>query len=189
MKIEFKIRQISKTDIILQKEFISVYQQVFAGEPYNEKWSDKEVQDMLNGWFSCKNNCVLVAIIKDKVVGIAVGIPLIYRKDLCDFFEKNNFIHNYSEYFYNAEVAVLNEFRGRGIASNLIKRRIEFAKKLNFVNIIYRTISKGSMSEPLYRKLGFNRIPNLFQYAKNNSISGGVVEYTDVFLTKKIINN
>ncbi|MEA3304325.1 MAG: GNAT family N-acetyltransferase [Patescibacteria group bacterium] len=181
------IQLIKPEDIHKQNDFICVYQEVFAGAPYFEKWESTEIQSMMDHWFEIGNAYVSVAYIDGNPIAIAAGVPLVAEQKRYNALKlEDQYMHLVDSIFYNVEVAVLPSCRGRGIASQLIDNRILFAQENEFSHLVFITIEEGSLSEPLYLKKGFQRITNLLVPEIQNGINGEDVHYNNVFLIKEI---
>jgi putative acetyltransferase len=59
---------------------------------------------------------------------------------------------------------VLPEGRGRGIASKILAELEQWAKELGFISIQLETSQKLKNAITLYRKFGYEEIPNYGQY-------------------------
>ena len=59
----------------------------------------------------------------------------------------------------------LHEARGKGIASQILNELQNWATELNFKKLILETGVNQPEAIALYKKCGFNRIPNYGQYA------------------------
>ncbi|MDY4692608.1 MAG: GNAT family N-acetyltransferase [Blautia sp.] len=55
-------------------------------------------------------------------------------------------------------------FRGQGIGTKLVSLLIEWAKELGYQRVVLETGEKLAESVALYKKLGFERIPNYGPY-------------------------
>jgi len=136
-----------------KNDYIKLYKDIFSKAPYFEIFTDKDVEEVYK--LSLLNSTISLLAIKDnKIIGFALGIQLSIHND-------KKFKMLISEYFnldkvlYNAELGVLPEYRGLGIGSKLVKKRILFAKNMGYETICMRTKKEGSMSISLYQKLGF----------------------------------
>jgi len=133
--------------------YIKLYQDIFSKAPYFEIFTREEVErvyrlSLLNATIS------LLAIENDQLIGFALGIQLSMHND-------KNFKTLVDKYFelervlYNAELGVHSQYRGLGIGSRLINKRVAFAKEKGYRAICMRTKKEGSMSVSLYKRLGF----------------------------------
>ena len=133
--------------------YIKIYKDIFSKAPYFEIFTDEEVKEVYR--LSLLDSTISLLAIKDnQIIGFALGIQLSIHND-------EKFKNLVSEYFnldkvlYNAELGVLPEYRGLGIGSELVDKRVLFAKEMGYETICMRTKKEGSMSISLYQKLGF----------------------------------
>ena len=136
-----------------KSDYIEIYKEIFSKTPYFEIFTDKEAEEVYR--LSLLDSTISLLVIKDnQIIGFALGIKLSIHND-----EKFKMLT--SEYFnldkvlYNAELGVLPEYRGLGIGSKLVDKRVLFAKDMGYEIICMRTKKEGSMSISLYQKLGF----------------------------------
>lgn len=133
--------------------YIELYKEIFSKAPYFEVFTNKEAEEVYQ--LSLLDSTISLLAIKDnQLIGFALGIQLSIHND-----EKfKNIIKEYfnlDKVLYNAELGVLPEYRGLGIGSTLINKRILFAKKIGYKTICMKTKKEGSMSISLYKKMGF----------------------------------
>lgn len=153
-----------------QPAFIKIYQKVFAGPPYFETYSDDEV--IYSAWDShLEKGCIVLALYGEQTVGLGCCIPV--RNILPG--EANEDVKNLlfsqsdllplplSHACYMSELAVLADFRGMGIGTELIRQRWEWAKNFGLSHYIMRTAASGSNSIRMYKHLGAREIPGLVQ--------------------------
>ena len=77
---------------------------------------------------------------------VLVGMIAAYMNDIEN---KSGFITN---------VTTLKEYKGKGIASELIKRCIDYTRKHNFKEILLEVSGKNTEAIHLYTKFGFKEI-------------------------------
>ncbi len=131
-------------------QYVKIYKKVFGGEPYNEKWTTKDVFENFKD--ELEEQEANIFVLKDEQEN-NVGISSAYwlKKEIGG-----------KEIFglYISEIAVLEEFRGNGYGKKLFEKQIEFAKNNNIEKVFFRTKKEESMSAPVAEKLGFKIIEN-----------------------------
>lgn len=83
---------------------------------------------------------------------------------------------------YLADIAVLNEYRRRGLGNKLMLYGVMQAKVLGYQRLYMRTLDKGSMSYGIALKIGFKQIPNLFQSVERERTNGKTETMQNIFL-------
>ena len=134
-KISYKIKTATAEEIYLHlKEcninFSPPLDEKVDIQEYSKKIVDKSVT--FEAW-------------KDRTL---VGLIAIYLNDAEN---KSGFITN---------VSTLNYFKGKGIASELMTRCIDYSKKHNFKEILLEVSEKNRGAIKIYRKFGFMEIKN-----------------------------
>ena len=181
-----KVIRINKDNYKTYKDsFIKIYKEIFSQAPYYEIFEDCEVEETYK-LSLYDTNILLLAIINNEVIGFALGIQLSTYHDE-DFKSLASKYFTLDEVFYNTELGVLPKYRGFGIGSKLIKERIEFAEKRGYKIICMRTIKEGSMSMPLYKKLGFKLLEGS-EHTVNTKKNKPNIKDIRVLLYKEITN-
>lgn len=161
-----KIKELSSLE-----DFKKVYM-VFSGEPYNEKYTDEELQSIFekykeNGYiYGAYNeeNCIgLIALER----GIREGQPVNFQSE---------------NIMYLADIAVLNDYRRRGIGNQLMMYGVMQSKLLGYDTMYMRTLENGSMSYGIARKIGFRQIPGVFQNVERERVNGSIETMKNIFL-------
>ena len=153
------------------EDFKNVYK-VFSGSPYNEKYTDEELKEIFEEYkqkgfvYGAYNEeeCIgLIALERGKKTGQPVN------------FEGE-------EVMYLADVAVLENYRRRGLGNQLMLYGVIQAKLLGYDKLYMRTLAKGSMSYGIAKSIGFTQIPNAFQNVKRERIDGSFESMRNIFL-------
>lgn len=113
---------------------------------FSNPWSKDDIAAQIDN----KTSHFLVALIDDKVVGY-MGLQI------------------FSGEGYVTNVAVLPEYRGRGIAKALIEK--QFENEMDFITLEVRESNTAAIS--LYIKMGFEKIgvrPNFYSNPNENAI-------------------
>ncbi len=162
---------------------MALYIGIFSEYPFFEKFSEKEVLDMFNS-YSKSDSCLYCATQENLLIGFGAGIPL--KNCSVDF---KNIVKNHlniEDCYYNADIAVLNNYRKHGIGTNLIEMRIKEATERGFKFMVMRTAKKGSFSKSIYQKHGFS-ILNETQLIKQSRIDNTKPDIDErIILWKKL---
>ena len=167
----FKINNDFKNEF--KEGFIEVFKKAFAGAPYFESYQNSEV--VSSAWDPHLNKgCIYLAANKGRIIGLGCCLPL-NKIDEADpnisalesllSFPKLPF--TLESTCYMSELAVLPEYRNFGIGTELIKKRLSWAKENNLNYYVMRTAAKNSNSLGLYLNLGAKIISDLEQDVSN----------------------
>ena len=161
-----KIKEIEKLE-----DFKKVYK-VFSGPPYNEKYTDEELEEIFteykeNGYLYGayrKEDCIgLIALER----GAKQNQPVKFKKD---------------KIMYLADVAVLDEYRRKGLGNQLMLYGVMQSKILGYDTLYMRTLENGSMSYNIASRIGFKQIPDVFQPVERERMNGEVETMQNIFL-------
>ena len=157
----------------LQKleDFKRVYR-VFSGPPYNEKYTEEELEEnfikyqqtgYLYGAYT-QDGCVgLIALER----GRQEGHPVSFEGE---------------KVMYLADVAVLGEYRRKGVGNQLMLYGVMQSKQLGYDRLYMRTLETGSMSYGIARRIGFQQIPGAQQGVERKRVSGVLETMQNIFL-------
>ena len=157
----------------LQKleDFKRVYR-VFSGPPYNEKYTEEELEEIfiqyqqtgyLYGAYT-QDGCVgLIALER----GRQEGHPVSFEGE---------------KVMYLADVAVLGEYRRKGVGNQLMLYGVMQSKQLGYDRLYMRTLETGSMSYGIARRIGFQQIPGAQQGVERERVSGVSETMQNIFL-------
>ena len=161
-----KIRELTNLD-----DFKKVYM-VFAGPPYNEKYTDEELEEIFReyqekgyiyGAYNDKDCVGLIALEK----GAKADQPVNYKNE---------------NVMYLADVAVLDEYRRKGLGNQLMIYGVMQSKLLGYDKLYMRTLERGSMSYGIAKRIGFKQIPNLYQSVERERTNGLIETMQNIFL-------
>ncbi|MEA3304328.1 MAG: GNAT family N-acetyltransferase [Patescibacteria group bacterium] len=162
--------------------FVKTYQTVFAGEPYNEDWKENEVNIIFDDLTKDGSICV-VALCNEDIVGFSGSLPL----SECDQDVKNLISPVLGmSVFYNAELGVLPEHRGHGLAKQMVDQRVSIARNNGFHYSIMRTTTNGSMSQSIYEKVGFEILTGVEQIVSHERVGETNDSDKRIFLYKEL---
>lgn len=83
---------------------------------------------------------------------------------------------------YLADIAVLDEYRRKGLGNKLMLYGVMESKVLGYKKLYMRTLERGSMSYGIALKIGFKQIPNLFQSVERERTNGQTETMQNIFL-------
>ncbi len=140
----------------LRTQFIHLFKSVFSSAPFWEAFTDEEVDSIYEEYL--QPECLLIGAFNEQntLIGYGASVPVTsaskeLQQILSQYAEPNKIV-------YNADLAVYEEYRNQGIGSHLIARRHQWAQESGFQYVAMRTNKLGSMSKPLYTKLGFEQL-------------------------------
>jgi ribosomal protein S18 acetylase RimI-like enzyme len=157
-----------------KQEFIHLYHKIYAAAPFWEKFTNQEI-DFLYQQYTDPRSILCFVIdnkLDDKLIGFSAAIPLSLADEELKKLLNGNV--NISKTFQNTEIAVDPSYRNKGIGSALVDIRLEKIKQRGYKYVLMRTTKDGSMSEGLYLKRGFQRLPvsqQVYQARTLSSIS------------------
>ena len=83
---------------------------------------------------------------------------------------------------YLADVAVLGEYRRKGVGNQLMLYGVMQSKQLGYDRLYMRTLETGSMSYGIARRIGFQQIPGAQQGVERERVSGVSETMQNIFL-------
>ena len=83
---------------------------------------------------------------------------------------------------YLADVAVLDEYRRKGLGNQLMLYGVMQSKILGYDTLYMRTLENGSMSYNIASRIGFKQIPDVFQPVERERMNGEVETMQNIFL-------
>ncbi len=153
------------------EDFKKVYK-VFSGPPYNEKYTEEELEEIFREYqekgymYGVYNN--------EECVGMIALERGVEENQPVNFLEEN--------VMYLADIAVLNNYRRKGLGNQLMLYGVMQSKALGYGKLYMRTLERGSMSYGIALKIGFKQIPNLFQSVEKERVNGQVETMQNIFL-------
>lgn len=142
--------------------FIKVYKEAFGGEPYFEVYSDDDVREIWDEHMA--DGRIILAKDEEangKVVGFGCSLPLHHApQNVQDFLarcmERGLLPADFSfeNTWYMSELGVLEDYRKRGIAYELVRHRLIDVSHSGKRYYIMRTADERSNSRHLYEQLG-----------------------------------
>jgi len=147
--------------------FIHVYQDAFSGPPWFENHPTKRVYEMV--FLEHLPHCLVLALDGREVVGLACCHPVLAEVNtgnhVREFLTAHREIAPFplEQTIYQSEVAVLSSYRRQHIAEKLTLARFDWARGQGLTHYTMRTEPNGSLSKPLYEKLGARIAKGLVQ--------------------------
>ncbi len=159
------------TELNNLNDFKKVYR-VFSGPPYNESYTEEELEDIFKEYQE-----------KGYMYGVyngeeCVGLIALERGAKSDHPVK----FEDKDVMYLADVAVLNNYRRKGLGNLLMLYGVMQSKILGYRKLYMRTLAKGSMSYNIALRMGFKLIPNTFQIVEKERTNGKVEAMQNIFL-------
>lgn len=142
------------------------YRDAFGRPPYNERFTDKEIDDMFTDYF--RSGRVFVAIAEGKVIAFATTQPLksaekAVQNILIDVVGVN------PKSWYIPDLGVRLAYENRGIGRNLMQKALDSTPA---DTITLRTTVSNVASQRLYEKLGFTIAAGVTQEKTQTRTSG-----------------
>ena len=141
-----------------EHDFIAAFLEVFAGPPYYEQYSRSDAKRIWSR--HAKRGIISLAYHEEELAGFGCALPLSdpyvseIRKLLC----AHDCAVDPRRTWYMSELGVVPAYRGLGVGSMLIRKRLERIRSLGGNRYCLMTALVGSQSEPLYRKIGAEEI-------------------------------
>ncbi|MDE5830494.1 MAG: GNAT family N-acetyltransferase [Clostridia bacterium] len=163
-----QIKEIEKPE-----DFKDVYQ-VFSGEPYNEKYTDKELQEIFEEYK--EKGYIYGAYDEEKCLGL-IALEDGAKKDHPIEFKEGEKV------MYLADIAVLDSYRRTGLGTDLMIYGTLQSKVLGYQKLYMRTLEQDkSMSYRIARRIGFNQIPDVYQMVERERTDGSRTAVKNIFL-------
>ena len=153
------------------EDFKKVYK-VFSGPPYNEKYTEEELEEIFREYQ--EKGYMYGVYNKEECVGMIALERGVKENQPVDFLEE--------KVMYLADIAVLNNYRRKGLGNQLMLYGVMQSKALGYEKLYMRTLERGSMSYGIALKIGFKQIPNLFQNVEKERVNGQVETMQNIFL-------
>lgn len=153
------------------EDFKKVYG-VFSGPPYNEKYTDEKLKEIFMEYQ--EKGYIYGAYRDGKCIGL-IALERGVQADQPVSFQDENVM-------YLADVAVLDEYRRRGVGNQLMWYGVMKSKALGYGRIYMRTLENGSMSYGIALRVGFKPIPGVYQSVEKERVNGKVESMQNIFL-------
>lgn len=171
--ISRNIKEITPKEI---KDFISVYK-VFRGHPYYEDWTEKLIIEEFGRLTQYGK------IYGYYTKGICVGI-VTYR---CTLQEDHPVYYEQADTVYLADIAVLKQYRGKGIGTKLMKYALVKMKEDGYIRVYMKTLEIGkSMSYNIAIEQGFQLLKGVRSIDTMKKIGKREEGDVKIYLTRKL---
>jgi len=148
-----------KLDLALNEQGLTqLYKDIFSRAPYFENFSDEDVATFFKEYVD--DGKLFLAYDQGRVIGFGASLPIQsvpqIEKVISDVGEETK------NCWYMADLGVEETYRGKGIARELVQKRIDATPKGS--KILMRTSVDNIPSQTLYRSIGFKDVPGAFEY-------------------------
>ncbi len=140
-----KIRKARKRDF---KEMAKIYVEGFSEPPYSEGWTISKAIKKLK--IFSKYCDIWVSVIDKEIVGLFVVNPSHWL---------------IGESVFGEEMAIKKEFRGKGVATKLLKFVFEYYRGKGYKDY-FAVVLEGSTSKEMHKSLGFEKCKKEFMWEK-----------------------
>lgn len=161
-----QIQELQKTE-----DFKKVYR-VFSGPPYNEKYTEEELEEIFMQYQQA--GYVYGAYTQDGCVGL-IALERGAKPEHPVNFDGEKVM-------YLADVAVLEEYRRKGVGNQLMLYGVMQSKQLGYDRLYMRTLERGSMSYGIAQRIGFQQVLGALQGVERERINGSVETMQNIFL-------
>lgn len=159
------------------EDFKRVYR-VFSGPPYNEKYTDEELQEIFEEY---QEKGYIYGVYSGEMCAGIIALERGSKKDQPVSFQED-------ETMYLADIAVLDKYRKTGLGTQLMLFGVMQSKVLGYKRIYMRTLENGSMSYGIARKIGFVPIEGVSQDVKRERVDGSISTVRNIFLELDLEN-
>jgi GNAT superfamily N-acetyltransferase len=180
--------------------FIHLYQLAYHEKPYEEEYAENPenkgntISNVTQQVWEphLLNGCITLALQGQKVVGLGCCLPMniwAHDKEFQDFISSraDQLPDHIDKICFMSEVCVDSSLRHQGIGSELVLRRIAWAKaRQNFSHYMMRTAAEGSNSKNMYLRLNAWVIPGLVQDVTSHAEEVLSASKARIFMAGKI---
>jgi len=170
MKEERTMKEEIKTLQSLE-DFKRVYR-VFSGPPYNEKYTEEELEEIFEEYQ--QGGYIFGAYTEDGCVGL-IALERGTKQEHPVTLPADRTM-------YLADVAVLEEYRRKGLGNQLMLYGVMQSKAFGYERLYMRTLERGSMSYGIAQRIGFRQIPGAVQGVEKERMNGSSEVMQNIFL-------
>mgnify|MGYP001558360479 CR=1 FL=1 len=139
-------------------DLITLYSSIFENPPHSEKCEINELKKLFHKYLIYKDNLIILKVIhsQEDVVAFCVGYSAYCaEEELQPLREKVG--TDFKNCYYIAELGILDSFRRKGFATDLLTHLIH-SNTDKYSHFIVRTTEKNEASLSLYEKFYFKKI-------------------------------
>ena len=161
------------------EDFAKVFK-VFEGDPFKESWTPEEIKDEYDS-YCFKSGIVFGYYLDGECVSILAMYPSVLGEHPVYYDKKYKVM-------YLSDVATLEEYRNRGIGTQMFQKFLEYSIEHDYDYVYLRTNFhlEESMSAGIAKKCGFRQIPEAKQWCERRRVGGSVEGDLRGFYEKKI---
>ena len=154
--------------------FVALYKQAFGGPPYNEFYTDEQVERDV--WLPhLQNGVIALAVSAEEIIGFGCGLPLKYapediRSHLVIVKDSGVSVPDFSDIWYFSELGVLNNHRRKGIGTQLVGQVLAKILLRGNYHYVMRTAAEGSNSRHIFESIGSGLIHGLQDVSKSDQV-------------------
>lgn len=138
-------------------ELRDAYRDAFGRPPYNEQFTDSEIDNMFRDYLHSGH--VFVAMAEGKVIAFSATQPLSSEPEVGAILTAQAGIN--PESWYIPDLGVKAAYENRGVGKTLMQRALDAVPGDKAITL--RTSVDNVASQRLYTKLGFKVVPGLYQ--------------------------
>lgn len=163
---------------ILDEGLNDLYQSAFAGPPYNEKFTAKEVEDTFNSYFQSGANIFVAVDNRGTPVAFVTSVPLQSDFSVASV-ARNHVTVDKTAYF--AEDGVTTELRQQGVSAAMKSLLISACRESGFEALLLRTNAYNYRQISAVNKAGGYTLTGLFQQVTSTRSDGKTTQDTRSF--------
>lgn len=158
--------------------FAEAYVEIFAGEPYLERFSLEEGAAVLRQLSAVPDNVTLLATRDGEVEGFGIAVPLRSKPEVArELVGLVDLAHAH----YLAELGVRVRARGQGLGSMLIRERMRLIDHARYSDVLLRVSTEKNRSYDMYRSMGFQDM-GVYMEVANRRLDGAIAKDRRLFL-------
>lgn len=160
--------------------FTGVYQTIFSGHPYYERYYPAEAEGIYRKLTTTPHHITLLATRGEtQIVGFGIAIPLEHKPTVA--VELTGLVP-IKHTMYLAEMGLLESHRGRGLGKALVQERLRAMDRDHFSHVVLRVSTTESPSLRLYLDLGFEEM-GVYTEVSSMRVDGRVKTDRRMFLS------
>jgi ribosomal protein S18 acetylase RimI-like enzyme len=146
-----KVNTEAEMETALSNGLITLYQEVFSQEPYNEYFETAEVKDIFKDYLN-NNGIVFVARDNERIVAFSAGEPMV-KSSVATVSQLKELP---ADSWYIADLGVLDSLRRQKMGTDLIQALLNTIGPGKLA--VMRTAQNNFASQELFARLGFEKL-------------------------------